>query len=76
MTPDEARDYPLTEMDRMIIQENRKFHLVGDAKEIAKLLQKEQEQYGFDEAMIVSIPHSQEKRLDVYRLLARELFPV
>ena len=76
LTPEEARDYPLTEMDHMIIQENRKIHLVGDAKEIAKLLQKEQEQYGFDEAMIVSIPHSQEKRLDVYRLLARELLSV
>ncbi|WP_235991750.1 hypothetical protein [Metabacillus schmidteae] len=49
---------------------------MGDAKEIAKLLQKEQEQYGFDEAMIISIPHSQEKRLDVYRLLARELLSV
>src|SRR3954465_13094634 len=76
LTPEEARDYPMTEMDHMIIQENRKIHLVGDAKEIAKLLQKEQEQYGFDEAMIVSIPHSQEKRLDVYRLLARELLSV
>jgi luciferase family oxidoreductase group 1 len=76
LTPEEARDYPLTEMDRMTIQENRKIHLVGDAKEIANRLQKEQEQYGFDEAMIVSIPHSQEKRLNVYRLLARELLSV
>lgn len=73
LTPEEARDYPLTEMDRMTIKENRKIHLVGDAKEIASLLQKEQQQYGFDEAMIVSIPHSQEKRLNVYRLLAQEL---
>ncbi|GEN84471.1 luciferase [Sporosarcina luteola] len=73
LTPEEARDYPLTEMDRMTIEENRKIHLVGDAKEIAAVLQQEQEQYGFDEAMIVSIPHSQEKRLNVYRLLAREL---
>lgn len=73
LTPEEARDYPLTEMDRMTIKENRKIHLVGDAKEIATLLQKEQQQYGFDEAMIVSIPHSQEKRLNVYRLLAQEL---
>lgn len=73
MTPEEARDYPLTEMDRMTIQANRKIHLVGDAKEVAAMLQQEHEQYGFDEAMIVSIPHSQEKRLDVYRLLAREL---
>ncbi|WP_182200261.1 LLM class flavin-dependent oxidoreductase [Paraliobacillus salinarum] len=73
MTPEEARDYPLTEMDRMIIDQNRNVHLVGDAKEIAATLQEEQAYYGYDEAMICSIPHSQEKRLDVYRLLAKEL---
>ncbi|MEI4771835.1 LLM class flavin-dependent oxidoreductase [Psychrobacillus sp. FJAT-51614] len=74
MTPEEAQEYPLTEMDRMMIQENRKIHLVGSAKEVATILQEEQEIYGFDEAMICSIQHSQEKRLDVYRLLATELF--
>lgn len=74
MKPEAAQDYPLTEMDRMIIQDNRKIHLVGAAKEIATKLQEEQAYYGFDEAMICSIPHSQEKRLNVYRLLARELF--
>lgn len=73
MTPEAAQDYPLTEMDRMTIKENRKMHFVGSAKEVAEKLQQEQEMYGFDEAMICSIPHSQEKRLDVYRLLAREL---
>jgi luciferase family oxidoreductase group 1 len=74
LTPEEAENYPLTEMDRMTIKENRKLHLVGDVKEIAQRLKDEQEHYGFDEAMICSIPHSQEKRLNVYRLLARELF--
>ena len=73
LTPEEARDYPLTEMDRMIIQENRKIHLVGSAKEIATILQEEQAYYGFNEAMICSIPHSQEKRLNGYKLLAQEL---
>lgn len=74
LTPEEAQNYPLTEMDRMAIQQNRKIHLVGTAKEVATILQEEQVKYGFDEAMICSIPHSQEKRLNVYRLLARELF--
>lgn len=73
LTPEEAQNYPLTELDKMEIKENRRLHLVGSAKEIADRLLQEQEQYGFDEAMICSIPHSQEKRLDVYRLLAREL---
>ncbi|QFF99383.1 LLM class flavin-dependent oxidoreductase [Psychrobacillus glaciei] len=74
LTPEEAQNYPLTEMDRMMIQENRKIHLVGSAKEVATILQEEQAHYGYDEVMICSIPHSQEKRLNVYRLLATELF--
>lgn len=73
MTPEAAQDFPLTELDREKIKHNRKLHLVGSAKDVADRLQQEQVHYGFDEAMIVSIPHSQEKRLDVYRLLAREL---
>ncbi|TVX92457.1 MsnO8 family LLM class oxidoreductase [Paenibacillus agilis] len=73
MTPEEAHNYPLTEMDRMIIKENRNIHLVGDAKKIATTLQEQQAQYGFDEVMIISNTHSQEKRLNVYRLLAQEL---
>lgn len=73
ITPEEAKDYPLSEMDKMIIEENRKIHIVGDSKKVAAFLQKEQEVYGYDETMIISIPHSQEKRLDVYQLLAKEL---
>lgn len=73
LTPEKAQEYPLTEMDRMTIENNRKIHLVGDVKTIANQLREEKEHYGFDEAMICSIPHSQEKRLEVYRLLAREL---
>ncbi len=73
LTPEEAKDYPLTEMDKMMIEENRNVHVVGDSKEVAAFLQKEQEIYGYDETMIVSIPHSQEARLNVYKLLAKEL---
>lgn len=73
LTPEEAKDYPLSEMDRMWIEENRNMHFVGSAKEVADQLLQEQETYGFDEAMICTIPHSQEARLNVYRLLAKEL---
>lgn len=73
LTPEEAKDYPLSEMDKMMIQENRKIHIVGDSKEVASFLQEEQETYGYDETMVISIPHSQEARLNVYKLLAKEL---
>lgn len=72
MTPEEARDYSLTEIEKMTIQENRSLHLVGDIKTIANKLASEQEQFKFDEAMILTTPHSQEKRLNIYKLLAKE----
>jgi luciferase family oxidoreductase group 1 len=74
LSPEEAANFQLTEMDRMTIKENRNIHIDGTAIEVATKLKEEQAHYGFDEAMICSIPHSQEKRLEVYRLLARELF--
>jgi luciferase family oxidoreductase group 1 len=74
LSPEEAANFQLSEMDRMTIQQNRSIHIVGSAKEVATKLREEQAHYGFDEAMICSIPHTQEKRLEVYRLLARELF--
>lgn len=73
LTPEEAQNVQLTEMDRMRIQENRKIHFVGTGKMIANQLEQEAQNYGFQEAMIVSITHSQEKRLNAYRLLAKEL---
>lgn len=73
MSPEEAKDYPLTEMDKYTIDHNRKAHLVGTAKEVASFLQKEQAQYGFDEVMLNCNLYSQESRLNCYKLLAQEL---
>ena len=73
LSPEAARDYPLTEIDRLHIANNRAIHLVGTPKQIARQLQEESERYGFDEAMICSIQHKQRDRLNVYRLLADEL---
>jgi len=46
-----------------------KFYVTVEKKSLVSVLK----QFG-SEAMICSIPHSQKKRLDVYRLLAREFF--
>ena len=73
ISPEEAKDYPLTEMDKLAIDNNRKAHLVGTAKEVASFLQAEQEQYGFDEVMLNCNLYSQESRLNCYKLLAKEL---
>ncbi|WP_310551250.1 LLM class flavin-dependent oxidoreductase [Paenibacillus glufosinatiresistens] len=73
LSPQEAQDYPLTEMDRAMIAHNRRLHLVGTPREIAEQLRQGQELYGFDEIMINSNQFDQEARLNVYRLLAKEL---
>lgn len=73
MSPEEAKDYPLTEMDKYTIDHNRKAHLVGTAKEVVSFLQKEQAQYGFDEVMLNCNLYSHESRLNCYKLLAQEL---
>lgn len=73
MSPEEANDYPLTEMDKMMLQENRHLMLIGSAKDVAAQILEEQAEYGFDEAMINSNLYSVEQRLNSYTLLAKEL---
>lgn len=70
LSPEEANDYPLTEMDKMVLQENRHLMLIGSAKDVANQLLEEQEIYGFDEAMINCNLFSIEQRLTSYSLLA------
>ncbi|ATP40598.1 LLM class flavin-dependent oxidoreductase [Solibacillus sp. R5-41] len=73
ISPQEANDYPLTEMDKVILDKNRPLMLIGTAKEVATQILEEQHQYGFDEAMINCNLHSIDQRLTAYRLLGEEL---
>ncbi|MBG9455424.1 luciferase [Lysinibacillus sphaericus] len=73
MSPEEAKDYPLTELDKMTIANNRKANLVGTQKEVAEFLVAEQEQYGFDEVMLNCNQYALESRLNTYKLIAKEL---
>ena len=72
LSPEEANNYPLTEMDKMILQENRHLMLIGSAEQVANQLVEEQEIYGFDEAMINCNLFSIEQRLNSYSLLAQQ----
>ncbi|MEK4229707.1 LLM class flavin-dependent oxidoreductase [Solibacillus sp. FSL H8-0538] len=73
ISPKEAKDYPLTEMDKMIIENNRHLMLVGTAKDVAEQLYREQEQFGFDEAMLNCNQFALEDRLNCYKLIAKEM---
>ena len=73
MTPEEAKDYPLTEMEKTLIQDNRKLNLVGTAKDVADIILADQQQYGFDEAMFNCNQYNFESRVQSFTLLAKEL---
>ena len=73
ISPEEAKDYPLSEMDKIFLQKNRHLMLIGTAKDVAEQLYREQEQFGFDEAMINCNQFSIEGRLNSYRLLANQM---
>ena len=73
MSPEQAKDYPLSEMDKIFLEQNRHLMLIGTAKEVAEQIRQEQEQYGFEEAMINCNQYSIDQRLTSYRLLAEEM---
>jgi len=73
ISPEEAKDYPLSEMDKLTIANNRKANLVGTPKDIAAFLSAEQEHYGFDEVMLNCNQYELESRLNCYKFLAKEL---
>ncbi|MDN3020162.1 LLM class flavin-dependent oxidoreductase [Paenibacillus sp. BSR1-1] len=73
VSPEEALNYSYTEMDKIQIQKNRKRFLVGSAKDVANTLREHDEKFGINEAVIGTISHSHEARLQSYRLLAKEL---
>ena len=73
LSPKEAADYPLTEMDKMLMEQNNHLILIGTAEQVASQIAEEQAFYGFDEAMINCNQYSLEQRLTSYRLLAEQL---
>lgn len=73
ISPEEAANMPLTEMDKSYIEQNKHLFLVGTPKQVATQILEEQQRYGFQEAMINSNQFSIEHRIQTYRLLANEL---
>lgn len=72
LTPEEAAAMPFDEMERLTLAKISESHLVGTAGQVMDQLESFQKEYGFDEAMIVTIASPHEKRLNSYRLLAEE----
>lgn len=76
LSPEEANNYSLTEMDKAIMEKNRELFLIGTAEEVLDQIQTDMEWYGFDEAMINCNLYSMESRINSYKLLAEKAFKI
>lgn len=70
ISPEEAKNYPLSEAERYFIEQNKGWHIRGELNKVVQQLWNEKEKYGFDELMICTIPFAQDFKLREYELLA------
>lgn len=73
LSPEEAQHYPLSEAEKDFLKQNSAWQFKGTAEDVATYLRSEQALYGFDEAMICTIPYDQAYKLESYRKLAQIL---
>jgi luciferase family oxidoreductase group 1 len=66
----EAEAYPYSELDRKIIERNRRRQVVGAPEQVKSRLEELAEAYGVDEVVVVSICHDPIARQRSYRLLS------
>ncbi len=69
-TPEEAKNYPYTAMDRAIIDKHRKLQFVGSQDTVRTELEDFTGDTGADELMIATFVHSHEDRIKSIELLA------
>lgn len=71
MSPEEAAVYPLSDAERLFIDQGKSWHVRGEINKVADFLKNEQLRNGFDELMICTIPFAQDFKLKEYELLAK-----
>lgn len=71
MSPEDAQTYPLSDAERLFIEQNKNWHIRGELNEVVQRLMLEKERNGFDELMICTIPFAQDFKLKEYEMLAK-----
>ncbi|GAE28200.1 hypothetical protein JCM9140_4409 [Halalkalibacter wakoensis JCM 9140] len=70
---EEAKSYPLTQIEKGKINNMKDRMIVGNPVSVKEQLLALQKDYNCDEIMVVTITHDANDRLESYRLLSREL---
>ncbi|MCG7280363.1 LLM class flavin-dependent oxidoreductase [Chryseobacterium taklimakanense] len=71
MSPEDAQTYPLSDAERLFMEQNKKWHIRGEINEVVDYLKTEQQVHQFDELMICTIPFAQDFKLKEYEMLAK-----
>lgn len=71
MSPEDAQTYPLSDAERVFMEQNKKWHIRGEINEVVDYLKNEQQVHRFDELMICTIPFAQDFKLKEYEMLAK-----
>lgn len=71
MSPEDAQTYPLSDAERLFMEQNKKWHIRGEINEVVDYLKNEQQMHRFDELMICTIPFAQDFKLKEYEMLAK-----
>jgi len=71
-SPEEARDYPYTEIERASIQSRRELVIVGTPAQVRARIDAMAAEAGADEVMVTTLVHDHAARLRSYELLMEE----
>lgn len=71
ISPEEAQTYPLTDAERLFIEQGKNWHIRGEINDVVEKLKHEKEIHGFDELMICTTPFAQEFKLREYEMLSK-----
>lgn len=73
VSAEKAAEIQLSEMEKSLIKENRRIHLVGTPEQVTEQIMRDHEVFGFDELMINANHSAVKHRIDTYTLLANAL---
>ncbi|GHH47713.1 LLM class flavin-dependent oxidoreductase [Lentzea cavernae] len=69
-TPQEAADYPYTEIDQLVVEDRMSTQVIGSPSTVRSGLDELMESTAADELMVTSIVHGQDDRLRSFELLS------
>ncbi|MFR8961332.1 MAG: LLM class flavin-dependent oxidoreductase, partial [Enterococcus faecalis] len=72
LSPEEALAFPYSEMDKLVLEQNKQRFVIGSSQEVAEFFH-QQEELGLTEAMLITPGYDKQTRFQSFERLAKEL---